>query len=52
MDRTRTPASPVKFELTDAKRVYLCGCKRSGNKPFCEGTHKKLWARLLKAGAC
>jgi CDGSH iron-sulfur domain-containing protein 3 len=21
--------------------VYFCGCKSSGNKPLCDGTHKK-----------
>jgi CDGSH iron-sulfur domain-containing protein 3 len=22
--------------------VYLCGCKRSGKRPYCDGTHNKL----------
>lgn len=37
-----TAFTPVKFELTDTKEVYLCGCKHSGAKPFCDGTHKQL----------
>ncbi|WP_424218017.1 CDGSH iron-sulfur domain-containing protein [Thauera humireducens] len=22
--------------------MYLCGCKHSGNPPYCDGTHNKL----------
>jgi CDGSH-type Zn-finger protein len=32
----------VKFELAQAEKVALCGCKRTATKPFCDGTHKKL----------
>jgi len=36
------------FMLSDSKRdimdspeeVYLCRCGRSGNKPYCDGSHK------------
>jgi CDGSH-type Zn-finger protein len=27
--------------LASADKVYLCRCGKSGNKPFCDGTHKK-----------
>ena len=23
------------------KKVYLCGCGKSDNKPFCDGAHKR-----------
>ena len=34
--------SPVRFELTETKSVWLCGCKRSGNSYLCDGSHKNL----------
>ena len=32
----------MKFTLSEAQKVWLCGCKRSANRPFCDGSHKKL----------
>jgi CDGSH-type Zn-finger protein len=32
----------VKFTVTTAERKWLCGCKRTGGPPFCDGTHKTL----------
>ena len=28
--------------MTEAQKVWLCGCKRTDGKPFCDGSHKKL----------
>jgi CDGSH-type Zn-finger protein len=37
-----TAFTPVKTEITQAKKVAWCGCKHSQNKPFCDGSHAKL----------
>lgn len=37
-----TGITPVKQEITEAKRVAWCGCKFSENQPFCDGKHKDL----------
>lgn len=34
--------TPVPFDVSEKKTVYLCQCKHSKNKPFCDGTHKSL----------
>lgn len=31
-----------KEEAINQKMVALCRCGSSGNKPFCDGTHKKV----------
>jgi len=36
-----TGKAPVKFTLTEDKKVWLCDCKRTGNPPYCDGTHSK-----------
>jgi CDGSH-type Zn-finger protein len=28
--------------MNDEKNIAWCGCKQSGNKPFCDGTHSSL----------
>ncbi len=33
---------PLKFELSEKKRVALCTCKATGKEPFCDGSHKGL----------
>ena len=37
-----TGFTPVKFEATESKTVYFCGCKHSANPVFCDGSHAKL----------
>jgi CDGSH-type Zn-finger protein len=32
----------VRFEATETKTAYLCGCKHTANQPFCDGSHSKL----------
>ncbi|MGI9542964.1 MAG: CDGSH iron-sulfur domain-containing protein [Cyclobacteriaceae bacterium] len=29
-------------KITEAKKVAWCGCKHSGNKPYCDGSHKNM----------
>jgi len=37
-----TELKPVRFTMSEAQKVWLCGCKRSKSMPFCDGTHKTL----------
>jgi len=30
------------FDLAGRTQISLCRCGHSGNKPFCDGTHKKV----------
>lgn len=32
---------PVPFTVDVSGEYYLCNCKRSSNRPFCDGTHKR-----------
>ena len=34
--------APKKIELTEAKKVALCGCRQTKNPPYCDGSHAKL----------
>ncbi|MCQ6279338.1 CDGSH iron-sulfur domain-containing protein [Bacillus sp. EB600] len=29
-------------EYTKKEKIFLCRCGQSSNKPFCDGTHKKV----------
>lgn len=35
-----TVFTPLKFELSEKKRVALCQCKQTDNAPMCDGSHK------------
>jgi CDGSH-type Zn-finger protein len=35
-----TDKTPSKYTPTKDETVYVCGCTRTGNSPFCDGTHK------------
>lgn len=34
--------SPHVIEMVPGKTVYLCRCGKTGNAPYCDGTHKTL----------
>lgn len=31
--------NPIAVELTKSEQYYFCTCGRSGNQPFCDGSH-------------
>ena len=36
--------------LRDTSKAYLCRCGQSANKPFCDGTHKRVgWSESSSA---
>ena len=37
-----TGFSPMKVEITEARRAALCCCKHTHKEPFCDGTHRDL----------
>jgi CDGSH-type Zn-finger protein len=39
---TKSGIKPVVWTQEKDQVGYLCGCKRTGNKPFCDSTHRKL----------
>lgn len=42
LEGTYTLESPKIGEVTSSKNIALCRCGGSSNKPFCDGTHKKI----------
>lgn len=42
LEGTYTLESPEIGEFTSKKGIALCRCGGSTNKPFCDGTHKKI----------
>ena len=37
-----TDMKPILFTAEKSETIYLCGCKRTSDKPFCDMTHKKI----------
>jgi CDGSH-type Zn-finger protein len=37
-----TAILPSQFKATKAQTIYVCGCTKTQNSPFCDGTHKSL----------
>ncbi|MCS6818200.1 MAG: CDGSH iron-sulfur domain-containing protein [Blastocatellia bacterium] len=37
-----TEFTPLRFEVTESRKVSLCQCKHTKNAPYCDGTHKTL----------
>lgn len=35
----RTEHLPLKFAITERKKITLCNCQRTKNAPFCDGSH-------------
>lgn len=35
-------AEGSEFDLSGRKRISLCRCGHSANKPFCDGSHKRV----------
>jgi CDGSH-type Zn-finger protein len=34
--------TPVRYEVTEAKKVWFCGCKHTQKAPLCDGSHNRL----------
>ena len=41
-DGNETEFTPLEFTIEAPRKVALCACKRTGDPPFCDGSHKQL----------
>jgi CDGSH-type Zn-finger protein len=32
----------MKYDATESRTVFFCGCKHTKGQPFCDGSHKAL----------
>lgn len=32
---------PIKVEVAETKEYWLCNCKQTIHRPFCDGTHRQ-----------
>lgn len=39
-DPVRAGDTPIPVEVEAGKSYFWCACGRSGNQPFCDGSHK------------
>ena len=37
-----TDKTPSKYTPSKDETIYVCGCTKTNNSPFCDGTHKSL----------
>lgn len=37
-----TDFAPLKYEVTEARKVALCACKHTQGAPLCDGSHRAL----------
>ena len=40
-EKDKTKFSPHIFKVDETKEYWLCNCKQTDNRPFCDGTHKR-----------
>jgi len=45
-----TKFRPHRFTVEETKEYYMCNCKQTDNRPFCDGAHKKLLEQVEAEG--